>query len=57
MLMQELYEAIDKKDVGKIKYLMKENNLTIKGNKILPRDKEKIKSEAEYWDTMQYIRK
>jgi hypothetical protein len=55
--MQELLEAIDNKDVPKIKHLMKEHNLVLDGNKIIPKDKAKIKSDADYWDTMQYIRK
>lgn len=55
--MQELIEAIEKRDIPIIKQLMKEHDLVIEGNKIVPQNKSKIKSDADYWDTMQYIRK
>jgi len=55
--LQELHEAIEKKNVNKIAKIMKDYDLKLVNNKIIPNDPEKIKQEAEYWDKQQYIRK
>lgn len=55
--MKELIEAIEKKDINTIKYLMQEHNLKVEGNKIVPVNKKQIQDLADYWDTLQYIRK
>lgn len=55
--MQELYAAIEEKNIEKIKKIMQDNDLILDGNKIIPKNKKKLQEESEYWDTMQYLRK
>lgn len=55
--MQELQTAIKNRDVEKIKSLMKEHNLKLVGNRIVPVEKERIQEQADFWDKRQYCRK
>lgn len=56
-MFQELSKAIEEENISEIKKLMEEHDLEIKDNKIVPKNPTDIKAQAEYWDTMQYIRR
>lgn len=53
----DLQALIDKGDTERIKEYMREYDLKIEDNKIVPKDKKYYKDLEEYWDLEQYLKK
>lgn len=55
--LNNLFHYIETCDVESIKKIMEQENLKIENGKLVPVDKDSIKDKAEYWDSIQMIRK
>jgi len=53
----KLHKIIESNDAKKIAHYLENHNLRIKDNKIVSNDSEYVKSQVEYWNRRQLVKK